>query len=351
MITQILIPFRRAPPPQSKVPVKQQPWKLSKTISGPNFFDAWNFIERWDNTTHAATYYVNKKTAQNLGLAYIDSKSRAVIAVDSKTDLSNNTMPSVFINTTDGTFQVNPLGLRKSVRLESRERFDSGSLIIADFHHTPYGCASWGAFWMYGDNWPNNGEIDIYEGFNDQVRNRATIHTTANCSHDARAIQTGKVLQETCDFSVNYNAGCGVEDPSLDTYGARFNALGGGVYAAVYSDAAISVWSWPRHKIPEEVNSKTPDPSKWGTPTATWLNGASCQLAPKFGLQNLVLNIATCGDADRETYKQTKCPGSTCFDHLLTGSNYKEVYFSVNSIKIFKGSPTYSHLDVNTETY
>ncbi|CAH7669030.1 concanavalin A-like lectin/glucanase domain-containing protein [Phakopsora pachyrhizi] len=311
-------------------------WRKSQTISGSSFFDHWEFQERWDSTTHGAAYYVNREDAQRLKLAYVDENHRAILAVDSKTDLSNDTMPSVLLNTTDGTHQVNPLGLRKSVRIESIKTYDFGSLIIADFYHVPQGCASWGAFWMYGSNWPYDGEVDILEGFNDNIKNIATLHTTANCSHDPSGNQIGKVLQESCDISINYNAGCSVQDTSLETYGSEFNKRGGGVYATVYTKESITVWRWTREEIPKDITEDKPDPNTWGTPVATWLNGDSCRLSKHFKPQNLVFTITTCGDADRETYKQTKCPGSSCFDHLLKGSNYKDVYFSVNSIKIFK---------------
>lgn len=83
--------------------------------------------------------YVDKREANNKNLAYLDPHGRAIIAVDSKTDLSNDTNPPVVLNTTDGNYTVNYNGLRKSVRLESKRRYPAGSLIIADFDHLPFG--------------------------------------------------------------------------------------------------------------------------------------------------------------------------------------------------------------------
>ncbi|KAA1085208.1 hypothetical protein PGTUg99_005315 [Puccinia graminis f. sp. tritici] len=313
-------------------------WSHSQTISGFTFFDSWAFINRWDNTTHSAAYYVGKEQAEREMLAYVDENARAIIAVDTKKDISNDTMPAVFLNTTTGVFKYNQTALRNSIRLESLERYDPGTLVIADFHHTPYGCASWPAFWMHGENWPQNGEIDIFEGWNDNTRGRATLHTTPGCSHDPTGIQTGKVLQETCDSSVNYNAGCSVEDPTTDFFGPTLNKNGGAVFAAMYTNSEISVWRWRRQDVPQDIEDNVPRPETWPTPTATWRSGASCNIDQKFGPQNIIINIAMCGDSDLNTYAQGKCPGK-CYDHLLKGSNYKEVYFAINSIKIFKGLP------------
>ncbi|OAV88436.1 hypothetical protein PTTG_04061 [Puccinia triticina 1-1 BBBD Race 1] len=323
---------RRTSAPQTSI------WSHSQTISGFNFFDSWVFINRWDNTTHSAAYYVNKEEAQKLSLAYVDENARAIIAVDTKKDISNDTMPAVLLNTATGTYKFNRTALRSSVRLESLERYDPGTLVIADFHHTPFSCASWPAFWMYGEDWPRNGEVDIFEGWNDNTRGRATLHTSPGCSHDPTGIQTGKVLQETCDSSVNYNAGCSVEDPTTDFYGPSLNNNGGAVFVVMYTISEISVWRFRRQDVPQDIMNSKPTPESWPTPTATWRSGASCDIAKKFGPQNLVINIALCGDSDLNTYAQGKCPGK-CYDHLLKGSNYKDVYFAINSIKIFKGMP------------
>src|SRR5690348_6536269 len=55
---------------------------------------------------------------------------------------------------------------RSSVRLESAKQYNGG-LFIANFAHFPKPvCGAWPAFWMVGPNWPTDGEIDIYEGWN-----------------------------------------------------------------------------------------------------------------------------------------------------------------------------------------
>jgi beta-glucanase (GH16 family) len=47
----------------------------------------------------------------------------------------------------------------------------NGGLFIADFKRMPFGCSLWPAYWSYGTKniWPEDGEIDILEGVNNQV--------------------------------------------------------------------------------------------------------------------------------------------------------------------------------------
>lgn len=71
----------------------------------------------------------------------------------------------------------NGLRGRPSVRIESLSRYNDG-LIIAHFTHFPKPvCGAWPAFWMYGPNWPNGGELDIYEKWNLSPTNSITAHT------------------------------------------------------------------------------------------------------------------------------------------------------------------------------
>jgi len=51
------------------------------------------------------------------------------------------------------------------VRVESKKKY-RGGLFLLDVNHMPTGCGTWPAYWMCGDHWPHNGEIDILEGVN-----------------------------------------------------------------------------------------------------------------------------------------------------------------------------------------
>lgn len=44
------------------------------------------------------------------------------------------------------------------------------------------GCSLWPAFWMFGPNWPADGEIDIVEFVNNDSKVATTLHTTDNCT-------------------------------------------------------------------------------------------------------------------------------------------------------------------------
>ncbi|KNZ62241.1 hypothetical protein VP01_1296g3 [Puccinia sorghi] len=382
------VAVKPAPVPQISI------WSHYNTISGFTFFDSFTFINRWDNTSHSAAYYVDQQEAQRLSLAYVDDHARAIIAVDTTKDLSADVMPAVFLNTTTGTFRYNQTALRSSVRLESLERYDPGTLIIADFHHTPYGvssfcpdlsvtCASWpackcfffifsnsntsaeiaqritwvlvrqsGSFFVFPDRFLKAGMITLMgeRPFTHNLGKHNAHHSTRmtvdsiflSCSHDPSGIQTGKVLQETCNSKVNYNAGCSVEDPTTDFYGPTLNSNGGAVSIChnvhQFGNFSLEMVRLRRQDVPVDIKSNSPRPELWPVPVATWKSGASCDIPHKFGPQNLVINIAMCGDSDLNTYSQGKCPGK-CYDYLLKGSHYKDVYFAINSIKIFKGLP------------
>ena len=45
----------------------------------------------------------------------------------------------------------------------------------------PVGPGTWPAYWLCGDNWPNNGEIDILEGVDGNRANNQALHTNENC--------------------------------------------------------------------------------------------------------------------------------------------------------------------------
>lgn len=82
-----------------------------------------------------------------------------------------------------------------SVRIQSVNQYTTG-LFILDLNRAPWGCgechhseyqgaisygtklpAIWPAFWTVGDNWPQNGEIDVLEGVHDNEHNQITWHT------------------------------------------------------------------------------------------------------------------------------------------------------------------------------
>lgn len=111
--------------------------------------------------------YQSASAASSKGLTKVNSNGQVYIGVDSTTKLSTSDQG------------------RASVRLESKETFGSGSLLVADIAHMPSTqCAVWPAFWSY--NFAENpiGEIDIIEGGGAaglQERNAVSLHTCGAC--------------------------------------------------------------------------------------------------------------------------------------------------------------------------
>jgi len=129
-------------------------------------------------------------------------------------------------------------------------------LVIADIAHMPGGiCGTWPAFWMVPagpNNWPAHGEIDIIEDVNAQSSNQMTLHSSSG-----RAIAntefTGTLVTPNCAVDPpnhEKNAGCAISDSNPASYGAEFNADGGGVYAMEWTSDSIKVFFFVRYHIP-----------------------------------------------------------------------------------------------------
>ena len=131
-----------------------------------NFFDQFDFFNGSD-PTHGYVDYVDRDYAEYAGLI-------------------GNNYGKIYIGV-DHTNVVGKGG-RPAVRIESTKTYDSG-LIVIDIEHMPGGiCGTWPAFWMFGPNWPKNGEIGTFvRSFvslpftnTDKISSRAstTNHTT-----------------------------------------------------------------------------------------------------------------------------------------------------------------------------
>ena len=110
----------------------------------------------------------------------------------------------------------------------------------------PFGCGTWPAFWTFGPNWPNDGEIgsfcihisfmdsmkltfitDIIEGVNLNTVNSMTLHSSPNCTI-AGSGMTGILQTNNCAYYPGYNVGCGITANTTLGYGDGFNNNGGG---------------------------------------------------------------------------------------------------------------------------
>jgi hypothetical protein len=162
---------------------------------------------------------------------------------------------------------------RQSVRITTQATFNGG-IVILDALHMPTGCGTWPAFWTNGPNWPYQGEIDIVEGVSDYVANQATIHTDTGCTitGDAAALNMSGTLvaQTNCAAYATGNQGCGMRSPDTKSFGAAFNANGGGVYAMRWDTTGVSVYFWQPGAVPADVTAGKLFPDNWGLPMARW---------------------------------------------------------------------------------
>ncbi|KAG9124208.1 hypothetical protein FRC07_012404 [Ceratobasidium sp. 392] len=192
-----------------------------------------------------------------------------------------------------------------------------------------------------GDNWPNNGEIDIIEGVNDQGPNAATLHTSAGCTQPATRDQSGTTTGTNCDAAVNGNAGCGVHAPTANSYGPALNAIGGGWYVMERTTTYIKVWFWPRNSgsVPAAVKSgaSSVDTSTFGQPFASFVN-SQCDIANKFKGNNIVINLTFCGDwaGNADVYRASGCP-STCVDYVNNNpAAFKNAYWDIAALRVYQ---------------
>lgn len=203
-------------------------YQLADSYDYTNFFDKFNFFEsRYDtgvledyDPTHGFVRYRNKQDAHDLGL--INTLGEELyLGVDHATILK-----------ADGKG-------RNSVRIESKQMYKRG-LIIADFTYLPPAkCGQWPAFWTYGDNWPNHGEVDIYESWNLDPRNRQTVHVGHNngsCTITQSAM-TNTIGTSNCDNFADGQytyQGC-----SSEAYDGPYQSPSGGVCKSRWSQTCI----------------------------------------------------------------------------------------------------------------
>ncbi|KAL9105011.1 MAG: hypothetical protein Q9163_000108 [Psora crenata] len=227
---------------------------------------------------------------------------------------------------------------RKSVRIASNKRFNHG-LFIIDLSHMPASsCGSWPAFWLLGpDPWPQNGEVDIIEGVHMQEKNQMTLHTSSGCSINKSGF-SGTVGTTDCGNS-EANQGCGIFSKNGNSFGTGFNAIGGGVYATEWTSEAISIWFWPRNRIPSDVvHSANPRPDTWGTPVAKY--AGACTIDRHFRDMQIIFDTTFCGDWAGKNWAESGCAKdtgtATCEEYVgRNPATFKESYWLVNAVKVY----------------
>jgi len=301
--------------------VSSAAYTIDSNIVGADFYDFFSFQAIAD-PTNGRVDYVDEPTAVMNNLTFAS--------------------PNTFIMRADSTSVLSPSGPgRQSVRLMSNKAFNT-SLLVLDISHMPEGCGTWPAFWEVGPNWPNNGEVDLIEGVNNQGPNQSTLHTAAGCTMPSSgAEQTGTTVSTDCDAFDNFNAGCGVQEPSSNSFGPNFNANGGGWYVMERTSQFIKMWFWERSDptVPEFIVSGSPviHSSRLGTPYANFEN-TQCDMSQSFGELNIIINLTFCGDlaGNAAVYGASGCP-STCNDFVNNNpSAFANAYFQIESLRIYE---------------
>ncbi|KAK2593220.1 hypothetical protein QQS21_009060 [Conoideocrella luteorostrata] len=293
-------------------------YKLQDTYAGESFFDQFTYRTGYD-PAGGFVHYVPKEEAINRNLTYA-TPNTAVLRVDTKVGPGSNPDAST------GRF---------SVRLESKNTYNSG-LFIFDVKHTPYACGAWPALWLTDSySWPQHGEIDIMEAVNQGTAGNAmTLHTTGDCSMSVKRKQMGTTEQENCDHSVNKNAGCGVKEKD-SSFGAALNSAGGSIMAVEWRSAGIRMWQFARNAIPGDITAKKPDPSAWGTAAADF-PGTDCDIASHFKNNSIVVNIDLCGDLVYGTWDKSGCP-SNCTDVVANQpDSFKTAFWEFGTFEVYQ---------------
>ncbi|BGP55769.1 hypothetical protein JCM8202v2_003376 [Rhodotorula sphaerocarpa] len=296
--------------------------RLTRTYAGSSFFDRWFYYNASD-PTHGSVNYVGRDYADETNLTYVTKSGTAVMSVDRKSHLAAGAS-------------------RDSVRLMSTDTYDAGNLIIIDLKHVPYGCGVWPAFWTFNWPWPSYGEIDVYEGINDRSFNQMTLHTEANCTRSG--VQTGNTqwASPNCYAYSGGDNGCTVYDYDPTSYGAGFNAAGGGVFALQIAETGVAIWRWQRSQIPHDVQAGAPRPYTWGTPVAAW-DGTTCDTRTFIKEQLLTFDVTLCGDwaGIQSVFERSDLSGAcypkyaTCGAAVQDPAAFTEAYFEVNYIRVF----------------
>ncbi|KAK2804221.1 hypothetical protein FQN51_002310 [Onygenales sp. PD_10] len=283
-----------------------------------NFFQQFSFFSG-DDPTHGYVNYLDQATAEARGLA--------------------STANNIIYMGVDSTSVASGRG-RDSVRVSSNKAYDTG-LIITNIEHMPGGiCGTWPAFWTFGPNWPNNGEVDILEGVHDQTTNAMALHTSSGCSITDNGGFTGTIKTSNCDVNAPgqaANAGCGIASSDPASYGAGFNAITGGVYATEINAAAVTIWFFPRGAIPADIETGTPNPASWPKPAAQF-QGA-CDIAAHIRQQNIVFDTTFCGDWAGNVWSTSSCASraATCNEFVQNNpAEFANAFWRVKYVRVFQ---------------
>uniref|UniRef100_A0A914CL67 GH16 domain-containing protein n=1 Tax=Acrobeloides nanus TaxID=290746 RepID=A0A914CL67_9BILA len=298
-------------------------YRLKKSYEGNNFFDAFDFWTNGD-PTHGFVDYVDRPTAERTGLISIIN-GKVKISADSDNQIPHGKRG------------------RPSIRIHSKDSYNEG-LFLFDIDHMPTGPGTWPAYWLVGDNWPNNGEADILEGVGGDNFNHFALHTKNGCRmpEQDQSLFTGKwatgkngrpatncYVYESAQWD---NQGCSISSPD-GFFGDEFNSGQGGVFAFEWDRGGyMRTWIFKRNQIPSDILQSNPNPSNWGKPIAYFKLGENCTPS-HFNAMKIIINLTFCGDWAGHVY-----PGgmSACIDKVRNNPEaYKNAYWLINYVKVF----------------
>jgi hypothetical protein len=75
---------------------------------------------------------------------------------------------------------------------------------------------------------------------------------------------------QDCAAASTGNQGCGVRANDQKSFGAAYNANGGGTYAMRWDQAGIAIYFFRPGSVPADLSANAPTPESWGQPMAFW---------------------------------------------------------------------------------
>ncbi|KAJ7797591.1 concanavalin A-like lectin/glucanase domain-containing protein [Mycena olivaceomarginata] len=308
-----------------------QQFQLARNYSGQGFFDPWNF-KVGNDALDIQGEKGNGGFAKQQNLTSVNGAGNVVIKVDDFTSAAPN-----------GTYG------RNTVLMYSKDTISSGSLVIMDAVHIPFGCSVWPAFWTLGlgTPWPSKGEIDIIENVNLASNNQYSLHTLDGCSHPAQGQvnQTGNVITTSCFINATgqaHNEGCLVADTDL-SYGAKFAQNGGGAFATLWDEEGIRIWFFTRSRVPRRYGHRQPQPKRVGRTDRLLARVIlpSFPLPPEAYMPTDIQETNVCGEFARDVFSQTcSSQAKLCTDLVVVPSNYHDAYWEIKYISVFTKTGT-----------
>lgn len=271
-------------------------YTVKNTYQGQDFVQAFSFFNGGDPTNGYVTYSDKATSLGDNRVTFNDGRFQMRV---------------------DSTRVTNPNGAgRGSVRIESLQTWTKG-LFVADFAQLPERqCGIWPACkylhrywgltnlakgWTLGDNWPNNGEIDILEGVHENNENLASLHTARESRISSDPQYFAGVVQKT---NCNYNnpdangggaVGCGILDRDLNSFGSPVGRGNARAVAMEWTSDFIKVWNFAKGDEPADMFSANPDPSQWPLP-AQQFTGSDVNIDANFNAHRMIFDTTLCGD-------------------------------------------------------